>query len=122
MARINYGKILIVFFILLLTIFIFTAIDYYFHTLSEEYAVPGYYFTNKIIFGTIIAFIAYYFVRKMAFWKKSLIISAVTSVLLQARYYLEGYPKDFVLEFMLFHFLMLLPASMIVFYIFRKKI
>ncbi len=122
MKKINYRRFSLALFIIFITILVFTAIDYYVHTLSEEYSVPGYYFTNKIIFGTIIAFITYYFIRKKIFWQKSLIISIVTSVLLQVRYYLEGYPKDFVFEFLLFHFLMLLAASMIVFYIFRRKI
>ena len=122
MRRVNYRRLFLALLIIFITILIFTAIDYYVHTLSPEYAVPGYYFTNKIIFGTIIAFITYYFVRKKVFWKKALAISAVTSVLLQVRYYLEGYPRNFVYEFFLFHFLMLLPVSMILLYIFRKKI
>jgi len=122
MRRVNYRGLFLAFLIIFITILVFTAIDYYVHTLSPEYAVPGYYFTNKIIFGTIIAFVAYYFVRKKVFWQKGLIISAVTSILLQVRYFLEGYSRDFVFEFLLFHFLMLLPVSMILFYIFRKKI
>ena len=64
MRRVNYRGLFLAFLIIFITILVFTAIDYYVHTLSPEYAVPGYYFTNKIIFGTIIAFVAYYFVRK----------------------------------------------------------
>ena len=105
-------------------IFIFTIIDYLTHTLSPEYAVPSYYFGNKIIFGTIIGLITYFLIRKFMQDKKPLvkaiIFSAIVAVLLQARYALEGYALDFVIEFLIYHFLMLLPVSWLAFKYIKK--
>ena|SRR3989344_3904264 len=102
------------FFIAVLIIGVFTLIDYYVHGLSEEYSVPGYYFKNKIIFGTIYCFLGLLILRKWGLWVRTLVLSIVISILLQARYYLEGYPREFVFEFTLFHFLMLVPSFLIV--------
>ncbi|MDP3026221.1 MAG: hypothetical protein Q8N63_00825 [Nanoarchaeota archaeon] len=113
----NLTLILLSVFIIVL---IFTLIDVLVHSLSEEYAVPDYYFRNKIIFGTIIGFVTYLFVKKIRLLAKSLIFSAVVSILLQIRYFLEGYPLKFVIEFLFFHFLMLIVVSLICFKIFDK--
>ena len=109
------------FFITLAIIIIFTILDYFTHQLSSEYAVPGYYFTNKIIYGTLIGFLVLILSNKINWGKRALLMSLVVSVLLQTRYYLEGYSKEFVFEFMLFHFLMLVPSSFIVFYIYYRN-
>ena len=101
--------------LILIIILIFTLIDIFVHSLSEEYAVPDYYYRNKIIFGTLIGFITYFFVKKKKLLTKSLIFSAVVSILLQIRYFLEGYSKLFVFEFLVLHFLMLFPVSLIIF-------
>ena len=122
MKRLNFERILLTITIIFIAVVIFTAIDYLVHGLSPEYSVPDYYFKNKIIFATIIGSIVYFFIRKRVFWQKSLIVSLVTAVLLQIKYYLQGYPKEFVFEFMLFHFLMFLASSMLMFYLFRKRI
>src|SRR3989304_916677 len=106
MKRLNFERILLTITIIFIAVVIFTAIDYLVHGLSPEYSVPDYYFKNKIIFATIIGSIVYFFIKKRVFWQKSLIVSLVTAVLLQIKYYLQGYPKEFVFEFMLFHFLM----------------
>ena len=111
-ARTNYLKIFIV---VLGIILIFTAIDYLTHLTSAEYAVPSYYFRNKIIYGTIIGFIAYLILRKQKPLKKSLIFSASVAVLLQIRYALEGYALEFVILFLIFHFVMLFPLSWLAF-------
>ena len=115
MNKLNFRSLIFIFVSMLIVILIFTAIDYYVHSLKEEYTVPSYYFKNKIIFGTGIGFIAYIFIRKMGWHWRAIAFSAVISILLQTRYFLDGYPLKFVFEFMLFHFLMLLPASLIVF-------
>ena len=99
---------------------IFTVIDYVVHSLSEEYSVPGYYFKNKLIFGTIYCFIGLLIFRNFKIFWKSLFLSGVISILLQTRYYLEGYPREFVLEFLLFHFLMLIPSCLIVMWSYSK--
>ena len=113
----NYLPILIIVFLVIL---IFTLVDVVVHSLSEEYSVPDYYFRNKIIFGTIIGFATYLIVKKKKLLIKSLIFSIVISFLLQTRYFLEGYSLKFVIEFLFFHFLMLLPVSLICFKIFDK--
>lgn len=113
----SYLKILLIVFLIIL---VFTLIDVLIHSLKEEWDVPDYYYRNKIIYGTIIGFITYLFVKKKNLLTKSLIFSAVISILLQTRYFLEGYPLDFVFEFLFFHFLMLFPPSLIFFKIFNK--
>ena len=108
--------------IVLLIIIIFTFFDYLIHSLSEEYAVPDYYFRNKVIFGTGIGFISYLLVRKKNLLAKSLIFSLIISGLLQIRYFLEGFPLKFVLEFLLIHFLILFIISLIIFKLLEKLI
>ena len=108
------------FFIAVLIIGIFTLIDYYVHGLSEENSVPGYYYMNKMIFGVIYCFLGLLILRKFGLWMKTLVLSAAISILLQARYYLEGYPREFVFEFMLLHFLMLVPSFLIVLWVYGK--
>ncbi|MBS3102972.1 hypothetical protein J4458_06020 [Candidatus Woesearchaeota archaeon] len=116
----NWKNLILVFFAILAIIIIFTFIDFLFHKLSEEYYVPSYYFRNKVIFGTVIGFAAFIIARKQKLWIKSLAFSATVSILLQARYYLEGYPKDFVLLFLVIHFLILLPLSAVAFWLMKK--
>jgi hypothetical protein len=114
------GNLALIFLFIFIIILIFTLIDALVHSLSEEYAVPDYYFRNKIIFGTIIGFAAYLLVKNKKLLLKSLIFSAVVSVLLQIRYFLEGYSLEFVVEFLFFHFLMLIVVSLICFKLFDK--
>lgn len=118
--EINFKRILSIVLAVVIVILIFTFFDYLIHQLSEEYAVPSYYFKNKIIYGTIIGLIAYYFVRNKKLLVKSLFFSAVVSVLLQARYFLEGYSLEFVIEFLFIHFAILVLTSFVVFYLFGK--
>lgn len=106
---------LILFFAILAIIIIFAGLDYLTHKVSPEYDVPSYYFKNKIIFGTVIGYIACLLFRKKQLLTKSLLVSLFVSVLLQIRYYLEGYPKDFVFLFLGIHFIILLPVSFALF-------
>src|SRR3989344_8120212 len=103
MKKLIYSFILILFIIL-----VFTGIDYLVHSATEEYSVPSYYFRNKVIFGTVIGFIAYLFVKNKKLFTKSLIFSLAISILLQIRYFIEGYPRDFVFIFLFIHFAILL--------------
>ena len=96
-------------------VLVFTFFDFFFHHLSKEYFVPGGYYRNKIIFGTLIGFASYYFIKKLKPFNRALAFSAIISVLLQAKYYLEGYPKDFVFIFLGIHFAILVPVSWIAF-------
>ena len=111
---INYRRYILMLLIIVIIIAIFTAIDYLIHLLSEEYGVPSYYFRNKLIFGVIIGYISLLLVTKINWWQKSLVLSSAVSILLQVRYFLEGYPINFVLEFLLIHFLILLPTTLVI--------
>lgn len=115
-------KIGYVFLATLIIITLFALGDYLLHSLSAEYSVPSYYFVNKFIFGTLIIFMSYLLVCRKNIWVKSLFISVSTSTLLQIRYFLEGYPLKFVLLFLFFHFLMLIPSCLLAFYFLRKKL
>ena len=120
--RLTWEKTIRIFLIVFGIILLFTLIDFFIHKLSNEYDVPSYYFRNKVIFGTLIGFFSYLFVRKQKLWVKSLAFSAIVSVLLQTRYYLEGYPLDFVFLFLGIHFAILLAVSWLVFKLAKKYI
>lgn len=106
---------IISFIIILAIILVFAFFDYLVHQISPDYAVPEYYFRNKIIFGTIIGFIAFMIVKNKPVITKTLVVSLSVAVLLQTRYYLTGYPLKFVLEFLVIHALILLAVSYITF-------
>lgn len=118
----NWKKILIIFLVIFGIILVFTLIDYLFHQLSPDYSVPSYYFRNKIIFGTLIGLICYFFIRKLNVFKKALVFSLIIVILLQIRYYIEGYSKYFVFLFLGIHFVILLIVSFAGFNIFKKWI
>lgn len=120
--KINYKKLLLIFLSILAIILIFYFLDRYVHSQSPDYAVPDYYFQNKIIYGLIWGLVIYYFIRKLNILSKGLIFSAFISLTLQIRYYLEGYPKIFVFEFLIFHFIMLTLASLIIFKLMNRWI
>jgi hypothetical protein len=104
-------KYFITFFFFVALVLVFDFIDFLIHGLSPAYLVPERYFRNKEIYGTLFTFVTYLFVQNKNIWTRVLSISLVTSVLLQARYYLEGYALEFVLEFMAIHFAILLVVS-----------
>ena len=115
-------KVVFIFLIVLCIILIFTFFDYLIHQLSEDYSVPPRYFPNKIIYGTLIGFIIYLIINKQKLIVKSLVFSAVVILLLQVRYFLEGYPLKFVLEFLLIHFVILLIVSYLTFKFITRKL
>lgn len=120
--KINRQNIVTIFLAIFGIILIFSFFDYLIHLLKETFAVPGYYFRNKIIFGTIWGFIVYLLIRtlKISMFVKSLIFSAAISIVLQFRYYLEGYPKDFVFLFLEIHFVILFIVSLVSFKLIEK--
>ena len=120
--KLNFKNLALIFSAVLVIILIFTFIDFLIHLLKEEYSVPDYYFRNKIIFGAIWGFIVYLLIKgfKISLFIKSLIFSAATSIVLQFRYYLEGYPKDFVFLFLGIHFVILVLVSYIGFKLIEK--
>lgn len=118
----SFGRVFSIVLIIIGIILVFTFLDYLVHQLSTEYAVPDYYFRNKIIYGSLWAILFYFIIRK---WNKgtvlkSLVFSALISIVLQARYAYEGYSWEFVIEFLFFHFFILWIVSGIAFKAFRK--
>jgi len=66
-------------------IILFSFVDYLAHSANIKWAVPDYYFPHKIIYGTVIGFITYLFIKKQKPLIKSLIFSAAISILLQIK-------------------------------------
>ena len=98
-------------------ILIGTGLDWIVHQMSAEYAVPDWYFRNKVIYGTLLGFGALLFIRRYtknyrweAFW-----MSLIVATLLQARYFMLGYPMDFVVLFLGVHFVAFLVPSWFIF-------
>lgn len=93
-----------------------TLFDFFAHQTSERFAVPEYYFRNKLIFGTLIGWIGILILRRfvpsdrwLAFW-----VTLGIAVALQTRYYLEGYDPTFVFLFMGIHFVVFfIPAFLL---------
>ncbi|MBI5400850.1 MAG: hypothetical protein HZB12_01920 [Candidatus Yonathbacteria bacterium] len=96
-----------------LTVLIGTGLDFLAHQIRVDYAVPSYYFPDKIIFGIIWGIVIYWFVSRKIKNRLGAALSfgAFLSALLQVRYFLEGYPVSFVLIFLGVHFVVFaLPA------------
>jgi hypothetical protein len=110
----NIRNAILTFLTALVIILVFAFLDYLAHSTSDEYAVPPRYFPNKIIYGTLIGFVTLLITRKLKTTAKSFIFSTTVAILLQTRYYLEGYPKDFVFLFLAIHFIILYTVSSIV--------
>ncbi len=114
-------NLFLIFLIIFAVILIFAFFDYLLHSLSDEYAVPPRYFPNKIMYGTIYGFFIFLLVRKQSPFIKSFLFSLIVDVSLQTRYFLEGYPLDFVLLFLILHFMILFPVSWVFFKLIKNK-
>lgn len=114
-------NLFLIFLIIFATILLFAFFDYLLHSLSEKYAVPPRYFPNKIMYGTIYGFFIFLLVRKQSPFIKSFLFSLVVDVSLQTRYFLEGYPPDFVFLFLILHFMILFPVSWVFFKTIKDK-
>ena len=110
-----------IFLLVLITVLIFTFIDYLFHAISPEYSVPSWYFRNKIIFETVYVYVAYLLLRKVKPAIASFITAVVTSTLLQARYYFLGFNCEFVVLFWGIHLFILWPVLWL-FFEYKDKI
>jgi len=107
--------------VLMIVILIFTIIDHFLHGLQDKWSVPERYFRNKIPFGFFLVIIGLFLATRVQnIWFKSLILAGFVSVVLQLRYYYEGYPVGFVTLFLVFHFLIIYPLSVGMFKIFNK--
>jgi len=93
---------------LLIAILLFTIIDHFIHGLQDAWGVPDYYFKDKIPAGFFWAVIGLFLAKKFQnIWLKSLVVAGLIALALQVRYFLSGYALNFVLIFLLFHFLIL---------------
>jgi len=102
---------------------LFALIDYFIHGLSPDWGVPEYYFKNKIIFGFLLSIMALFFTGPIGnVWLRAAIFSAVVGALLQVRYYLTGYPLNFVILFLFIHFAILYVLAAAIFYFMDKDI
>lgn len=109
--------------VLMTVILLLTIIDHSIHGLESAWGVPDYYFSNKIPFGFFWGIVGLFFAKNIKnIWLKSLVFSGTIAVTLQTKYFLEGYPLDFVFLFLLIHFLILYPLSIIMFLVFNKYI
>lgn len=115
--KFNYYKWARVFGLILFIILVFAFFDYLAHLLSEEYAVPSYYFKNKIIYGTLWGMVVYLmtFNWKAKLGLRSFVFSFLVALILQVRYAYEGYPLNFVVEFLFIHFAILWVVSYLIF-------
>jgi len=88
-----------------------SVVDYGAHLMSPLFSVPPHYLPNKIMVGSLIVVVAFYLGRRFirAPDRLALFVCAVVAILLQIRYFLEGYNLFFVLSFLMF----LLPAHLI---------
>lgn len=87
----NTKQLITRFGLVLLTVLVFTFFDWLVHANVPSLSVPSWYFRNKIIFGTIIAFATSLVLRKQTILRQSLIVSLITVVLLELRYAFLGY-------------------------------
>lgn len=100
---------------MVVVVLIGTFLDFLVHIISERFSVPEYYFSNKIIYATF-----WFLVGLIVFWRvhkplsKAILMTALVAIVLQTRYFFEGYPLWFVFFFMVVHFVaFLLPVYII---------
>jgi hypothetical protein len=105
--------------LIILVIFLGTIIDFVAHQTSPRFWVPWEYYPNKILFGSLWGFLAILIAKRytqnpkyLAFW-----MSLFVAVILQTKYFLQGYDRFFVFNFMILHFLMFLAPGI---WIFKK--
>lgn len=107
--------------VLMIIILLFTMADYVIHGMEDTWGVPEYYFTNKIPFGFLWGIVGLLLARRSDnIWLQSTIVSVTIAMALQTRYFIEGYPLNFVVSFLLIHFLILYILSATMFIIFKK--
>lgn len=107
--------------LILLIAVVATIIDYFVHSTNPSFEVPAEYYRNKVIFATIWGLIAVWILRN---WvrnptKLAVAMSAVIAVVLQVKYFLQGFDLFFVFLFMFLHFVMFLIPAIPIFRKFR---
>jgi len=98
---------------------VFVGLDYVAHSFSEEYAVPSWYFTHKIIYGSLMMVAALVMTRHVApFWRS--VINASIGAFLQIRYAIMGFSTDFVVLFAFVHAAAIVVPTWIVLMVAKK--
>ena len=103
-------KLAVAFVFILEVFLVFTFFDYILHKQILTYAVPASYFGNWILYGTIIGFFLYLFVRNLKTLKKSLTFSIIMTIILQA-YYLLIYSGSFTAALLIADFIIMFLVS-----------
>lgn len=96
-----------------------TFIDHYVHALRPHWYVEAGYFRNKILFGVLWGLAGWYALRRVLAvtksWQMALGVPAVIALILQTKYFYQGYDLGFVVGFLFLHYLMFLPSALVVF-------
>ena len=79
-------KLSVAFIFILELILVFTFFDYIAHSQRADYAIPSNYFGNFILFGTVIGFFLYLYIRNLKTAKKSLVFSLTMVIILKIHY------------------------------------
>ncbi len=111
--KLNFKNLSIRFLAILSAILIFTFFDWIVHNSTTFLTVPREYFTNKIIYGTIWAFLAFLIFRKKSIQMQAVLITIITVALLQIRYFLYGYSWLFQIIVIPMHLIFLYLALLI---------
>ncbi|MEK6855271.1 MAG: hypothetical protein AABX73_03545 [Nanoarchaeota archaeon] len=109
--------------IVLLIVVVATLIDWGVHSSRPEFFVDFEYYRNKIIFATLWGLVALWIASKYRIEstnKRALIFAGLISVVLQTKYFLQGYDLFFVFLFMFLHFFMFLIPALIAFNKYKK--
>ncbi|MBI2449115.1 hypothetical protein HYV49_02355 [Candidatus Pacearchaeota archaeon] len=111
--RLNFLKQLGLVFVIVI---IATIIDWMTHSLSPRFYVTFEYYRNKIIFSMLWGIVILFVFRKMKnLTGKAFIFAGIIALVLQVKYFLQGYDRFFVFLFMFLHFFMFLAPAWIIF-------
>ncbi len=111
MRKLTIKEVVLRFVLMLAAVLVFTFFDWIVHSSSAYLSVPSFYFKNKIIYGTLFAFLSSLVFRKLPLKKQSFFITIVTVLLLQIRYVLYGYTLFFHAVVLVEHFIFLWASS-----------
>jgi hypothetical protein len=105
--------------LLLVMMAVGTLVDWIVHSSREAWYVEPSYYSGKIIFGVIWGLFSLYVLRRVLAVNSSrymaLGVPALIALFLQTKYFYQGRALSFVFIFLFLHFLMFLPASLVIF-------
>ena len=110
--------------LILSVICIGTVGDWFAHDASPLFAVPEYYFPHKILYGSLIALLALWAYRHFVPSDRWLAfcVTLTTAILIQVRYFLQGYDLTFVLLFAGVHFIVWFVPALFLFPAFHRSL